>query len=38
MNYPKVQARGHAAEVLATVREIWGAERPPHKQRRRPAA
>jgi len=36
--YPKVQARGHAAEVLAAVREIWGAERPPHKQRRRPAA
>ena len=23
--YPKVQARGHAAEVLAAAREIWGA-------------
>jgi peroxiredoxin Q/BCP len=36
--YPKVQARGHAAEVLAAVREIWGAERAPHKKRHQPAA
>jgi len=25
--YPKVHARGHAAEVLAAAREIWGAVR-----------
>jgi len=25
--YTKVQARGHAAEVLAAAREIWGAPR-----------
>ena len=36
--YPRSQARGHAAEVLAAVREIWGAERPPHKKRHQPAA
>ena len=26
--YPKVQARGHAAEVLAAAQEIWGTAAP----------
>ena len=27
--YPEVHAKGHAAEVLAAAREIWGAARQP---------